>query len=360
MPACTCAISGVDAYDAVNLLRGEWMTLEIPNYRVIEKIGEGAQTRIYRARCMRTGKDYAVKTVKVQSPEDMNIVEMLRTEHAVGASVDHPALRKIYEFRVVRQRLRVRGALLFMEYVEGTPLSDSVAQLSVDRVLELFGKVADGLNAMHLAGYVHADLKPSNILLRPDGTIKLIDFGQSCRIREAKTRIQGTIDYIAPEQVRRAPLDQRTDVFALGAALHRVLTGKPVPTEMNQNVSIHSPNLLGKRVSELQQPILNKLPTSLARIIADCCASNPTRRLADMPAVRHRLETARTILSRREALGSPEETVEEHYLEDELEPQTTDEAVEALFEESAPASEFDEFDDFDEFIDLPDDQELRR
>ena len=102
--------------------------------------------------------------------------------------------------------------------------------MSLIDVMLIFRMVANGLGAMHLQGYIHCDIKPNNILINPNGSIKIIDLGQSCRNGTTKTRIQGTPDYIAPEQVRRQPLDQRTDVFNLGATMYWALTGKNVPT----------------------------------------------------------------------------------------------------------------------------------
>ena len=275
------------------------MSVDIPNYRIVEKLGEGAQTRIFRARCMRTGRDYAVKIVKVVRPEDMSFVELLRAEHAIGTSIDHPVIRKLYELRILRQRLRTRGAILFMEYVNGISMADREFRFTLDSLLGLLKQVAQGLHAMHVAGYVHADLKPNNIMVTADLTVKLIDLGQSSRIREAKPRIQGTIDYMAPEQAQRGMLDQRTDVFGLGAALHRVVTGKPVPTEMNQTVSMHSQSLVGKRRDEIQRPSMEELPLSVSRLIADCCKPNPADRIADMPALIERIDLARTVMSRQ-------------------------------------------------------------
>ena len=93
----------------MDIAGGIRMTLDIPNYRVVEKLGTGAQTRIFRARCMRSGKDYAVKTVKILKPEDNTIVELMRVEYAIGAAIDSDYLRKVYELRMIRHRLRVRG-----------------------------------------------------------------------------------------------------------------------------------------------------------------------------------------------------------------------------------------------------------
>ena len=274
------------------------MTLDIPNYRIVEKLGEGAGTRVYRARCMRSGKDYAVKTVKVTKPEDMSLVEMFRTESNVGTNVDHPAIRKVFELRLIRQRLRVRGAMLFMEYVDGVPMSDKDGR-PIDEILDLILQIAAGLQAMHTSGFVHADLKPSNILVRPDGRAKLIDFGQSTKIHEPKPRIQGTVDYMAPEQVNRETLDQRTDVFGLGASLHRILTGRPIATEMNRTVNPHTQRLVGKRVSQVNVPTMDDLPNCVARLIVDCCASAPADRPADMSAFITRAQLARTILAKQ-------------------------------------------------------------
>ena len=281
------------------------MAVDIPNYRIIEKLGVGANSRIFRARCMRTGQDYAVKIVKIVKPEDAGFVELLKSEHAIGSAVNHPAVRKVFELRLMRQRLRVRGAILFMEYVNGIPMSDKEFRSDLDEVLRLFGEAAKGLRAMHLAGFVHADLKPNNILVTAEGALKLIDLGQSARSFEAKSRVQGTINYMAPEQVKRQTLDARTDVFGLGATMHMVLTGKPIATGMNQTVSMHSQGLIGKRVSELRQTVLHHLPTCVSRMIDDCCEQEPQDRIADMSAVLERIDMARTILARPGAGETP-------------------------------------------------------
>ncbi len=277
------------------------MAIDIPNYSVLEKLGEGFQSRIFRARCMRSGKDYAVKIVKIIKPEDAKVVELLRSEHAIGSALDHPVIRKIYELRIMRQRLRVRGAILFMEYVPGITMADRRFQCSHSRLLAFFREVAEGLTAMHAGGFVHADLKPENILITPDEQVKLIDLGQSSKLREAKTKVQGTIHYMAPEQAQRGILDERTDVFGLGAALHRVLTGKSVPTEMNQTVDIHSQSLVGKRVEQINSSAMEGLPACLVRLITDCCQHNPTERIRNMPALLERIALAQTVLHRVES-----------------------------------------------------------
>jgi len=281
------------------------MSVDIPNYRMIEKLGIGAQSSIFRTRDMRTGRDYAVKVIKITKPEDTSFVDLLRSEYAIGSAIDHSCVRKVYELRMMRQRLRVRGALLFMEYVDGLSMSAKEFQRPMAEILRLFAEAAAGLHAMHLAGFVHADVKPNNIMVTGEGGVKLIDLGQSAKIREAKPRIQGTIDYMAPEQVQRGVLDQRTDVFGLGATLHKVLTGKPIATEMNQTASVNSPSLIGRRIDEMRQEVMHELPTCVARLIDDCCKASPADRIADMPALAERFSLAQTILNKQLASAAP-------------------------------------------------------
>lgn len=287
------------------------MAVDIPNYRIIEKLGTGALTRVFRARCMRTGKDYTVKIVKVVKPEDAGFIDLLRTEHAIGSSIDHTVIRKVYELRLMRHRLRVHGAILFMEYVDGISMADKEFRRPLEEILRIFGEAAHGLRAMHQAGYVHADLKPGNILTTADGTVKLIDLGQSAKIHESKVRIQGTIDYMAPEQVQRGVLDQRTDVFGLGAAMHRVLTGKPVATEMNRTITLHSASLVGKRVSEINESAVRRLPACVTRLIDGCCQYDPVSRIPDMPTLIERIDLARTIVAKRPTNAAAVDDIEE-------------------------------------------------
>jgi serine/threonine-protein kinase len=289
------------------------MSVDIPNYRVIEKLGVGAQTRVYRARYMPTAKDYTVKVVKIVNPEDAGFIELLKAEYAIGSSIDHPVIRKVFELRMLRQRFRVRGAILFMEYVNGITLGEKELNRPMDEILRIFSESAHGLYAMHLAGWVHADLKPTNIMVATDGAVKLIDLGQSARIHEPKAKIQGTVDYMAPEQVQRGKLDQRTDVFGLGASLHKVLTGKPIPTQMNQTVNLQSLNPTVKRAEETRASSTNDLPICVSRLIDDCCRYDPSERIPDMPTLIERIALARTIIAKKSAdEGAPATIVDDH------------------------------------------------
>ena len=280
------------------------MSIDLPNYRILGKLGTGANSILLLAQSMRTGARYTVKVVKVREPEDMKFVDQLRDEHAAASILDHPVVRKTYELRYVRRRLRVKAAYLFMEYVDGLALNSPDFNCPLPALLGYFRGAAEGLLAMHQAGFVHADLKPGNILVTPDRRVKLIDLGQACRIHTAKVRVQGTIDYIAPEQVSLGRLDARTDVFGLGATLFKVVTGQSIPTDMNRSVNLHSLSLIGKRTAELSQPLTLDLAKPIEMLIKDCCHKEPVRRLNDMKAVMDRLDIARRILLKRQDAGN--------------------------------------------------------
>jgi eukaryotic-like serine/threonine-protein kinase len=147
---------------------------------------------------------------------------------------------------------------------------------------------------------VHADLKPGNILVTSDHEVKLIDFGQASAINQPKRRVQGTIDYMAPEQAARQMLDARTDVFGLGATLHRVFTGRPVATEMNQCLDVHSLGRIGVRVEDNAAAALDSLPPVLSKLIDDCCAKEPVRRPRDMREFIERCRIVRVVLAKQQ------------------------------------------------------------
>src|SRR5262249_50737358 len=154
-----------------------------------------------------------------------------------------------------------------------------------------FMKVAEGLQALHAAGFVHADMKKNNVLLTPGGGVKIIDFGQSCRIGQVKERIQGTPDYIAPEQVKRGKIDQRTDVFNFGATMHWVITGRAFTTLISTAQTGEKKIALDARRSNRPPTELNPhAPLALSNLVMECCDNDPEARPRDMRDVISRLE----------------------------------------------------------------------
>lgn len=276
------------------------MAIDLPNYRILGIVGTGQGSTLYKAESIQTGDLYTIKHVKVHKPEDNRLIDQMKAEHECGSSLDHPVLRKTFELRYVRRRLRIKSAMLFMEYVDGQTLWSLRGQCTLSEILEVLEQAADGLDAMHRGGYVHADIKPGNILIQSGRRAKLIDYGQSAAINQAKPRVQGTPDYMAPEQATRQVLDARTDVFGLGATLFRVLTGKAIATEMNRNVDMTSLGRVGMRVDSEGAPSLEDQPPVIAKLINDSIASDRDQRPASMKEFAQRCKTARMVLAKRE------------------------------------------------------------
>src|SRR5205823_1159523 len=129
-------------------------------------------------------------------------------------------------------------------------------------------------------GFVHCDLKPNNILLAPDGRVKVIDLGQACKVGTQKQRIQGTPDYISPEQVRREPVTQRTDVYNFGATLYWALTGRNFPTLFTLKRGENS--FLVDSQIPTPQALNDEVPETLSNLAMECVRTNPAKRPADM------------------------------------------------------------------------------
>jgi serine/threonine-protein kinase len=261
--------------------------LNVGGFSIQERIGTGARSTIYQATDLEDNSPIALKRSIFERPEDVRIFEQMETEFKVARKIDHPYVRKCYKLKKIRSMFKVKEMLLSMELFEGQNLEDSPT-LSLGDVLLVFRMVATGLNAMHQQGYIHCDIKPNNILFNSkSGSIKIIDLGQSCRIGTVKPRIQGTPDYIAPEQVRRKPLGPKTDIFNLGATMYWALTGKNVPT------LIPKKNEYGLPVIEpLRAPheIKKRIPTSVSKLVVDCVKDDPAERPTNMMTVVSRLD----------------------------------------------------------------------
>ncbi len=260
--------------------------LDVGGFTIIKRLGTGARSTIYLATDEEDQALVALKRVILERPEDTRIFEQVDAEFKVAQRVDHPYIRKCYKLKKIRGMIKVKEMLLSMEYFDGKSLEDCPT-LSLGDVLLVFRMIASGLNAMHQHGFVHCDIKPNNILINKSGSIKIIDLGQSCKIGTTKQRIQGTPDYIAPEQVRRKPLGPKTDIFNLGATMYWALTGKHAPT------LIPKKNKFGLPVTEPRRApheIKSQLPMGISKLVMDCIEDDPVQRPRDMMAVVSRLD----------------------------------------------------------------------
>lgn len=242
------------------------------DYIVVNPLGNGAGSQVLLVSDRKTGLRYALKIAKRDEEDDENptkYIDQTRREFEAAQKLNHPVIVKIYDFAEKKGLLGlfkpVEGRLL-MEHIKGKTV-DEVEMLRHDQLVLIFIQVASAMAHMHRRGVYHGDLKPSNIMLADSGKVKIIDLG-TCWIKgEKKNRIQGTPQYMAPEQISEKVVNERTDVYNLGATMYRMFTGI-LPG-------------LGKK---LKQPIEvnSKIPGTLNELIMKCLTSNPDHRPAGM------------------------------------------------------------------------------
>ena len=274
------------------------MPQKLLHYDVLERLGEGAGSTIYRVRDPQTGRELALKHVVRTDQKDIRFVEQMETEFEISRQFTHPNLRRSYDLKIQKTMLvKTAEAFLVMELVDGKPLDVNPPRDMMD-TLDVFIGAAQGLRAMHQMGFAHCDIKPNNILRNDKGEVKVIDFGQSCRLGTVKERIQGTPDYIAPEQVTRRPISVKTDVFNLGATLYWALTSKPIPTLYTVNKKGENSFLLDSKI-ETPMDLNPRIPPAVSNLVMECIATSPSKRPADMDQMINRMELGKHILQKQ-------------------------------------------------------------
>lgn len=275
---------------------------QIAGYDVVATLGKGAASTLYSVRD-KSGQVYCLKRVVKNSPGEQRYLDQAIGEYEVAKQFDSPLLRKVH--KLIRQRalIRTNEVLVLMELVEGKTI-DLIKVSGMPAFCRLFLAVANGLKLMHDAGYVHADIKPSNIMLDGEGRVKIIDLGQSCKNGTIKERIQGTPDYIAPEQVLRRQITYKTDVFNLGATMYWMLTNSHVPTlipKKENGVAIRDENY-----DEVPSPAEHDptVPPALSNLVMECVQTEPRQRPESIQAVIDRVSIA---MSQAERAGNAAE-----------------------------------------------------
>jgi len=197
-------------------------------YRVDSLVGRGGMGVVYRATDLSLQRPVALKLIAPELAEDERFRVRFLRESRLAASLDHPSVVPIYEAGERDGQL-----YLAMRYVEGTDLKtllEREGKVSPERALRILAQVSGALDAAHRRALVHRDVKPGNVLLDEDGYAYLTDFGIAKQLGGASTdsgRIMGTLDYLAPEQIRGDEVDARTDCYALGCVLYECLAGVP-------------------------------------------------------------------------------------------------------------------------------------
>jgi serine/threonine protein kinase len=207
-------------------------------FEVVAALGAGGMGEVYRARDTKLGRDVAIKILPTIFMRDPERRARLEREAHVLAALNHPNVGAIYGF----EESGDVGALV-LELIEGPTLADRLAQgaLPVADALGIARQIAEALEAAHEKGIIHRDLKPANIKLRPDGVVKVLDFGlakvvagdgspsdvsRPPALTGQEGSILGTLAYMSPEQARGKAADRRTDVWAFGCVLYEVLSGR--------------------------------------------------------------------------------------------------------------------------------------
>ncbi|MHC5114494.1 MAG: serine/threonine protein kinase [Planctomycetota bacterium] len=273
---------------------------EIAGYRVLAAIGEGAHSKLFAVQDPRSKQVHALKHVVKENEKEHRFLEQVESEYAVGSKLDHPCVRGVTKIVRHRRRFKVYAISLVMELVDGSTMEQR-SPSDIAKTVRIFRHVAEGLAHMHGRGYVHADLKPSNILVTEAGDVKIIDLGQGCRIGTVKSRIQGTPGYMAPEQAHRQAITPKTDIYNFGATMYWVLVREVIPTALppkDDAGSLFSGALDAEQVKppvppHKKNPAIHPL---LSRQILDCVKIDPEDRPESMEFVGNRLELIADLL----------------------------------------------------------------
>jgi len=198
-------------------------------YEILEILGEGGMAFVYKARDTQLERFVAIKTLKPNYVNQETFVERFKREAKTAANLNHPNIVQIFDWGIEDEPYFV------MEYIEGNTLTSIIAKnrtISLSDILFIGAQVSNGLHAAHQKGLVHRDIKPGNIMITPDGKVKVTDFGivslQNEESDITKTgSILGTASYISPEQAQGKPVSIESDLYSLGTVLYELIAGKP-------------------------------------------------------------------------------------------------------------------------------------
>jgi serine/threonine protein kinase len=250
----------------------------IGSIRILGTLGSGAHSTIVHIHRSADGKQYALKIVPLDGKEDQKFLEQAQHEVKVARMLNHPNLLKVYTLETQKDWLfRVRKAHVLLEYVNGKTL-DTVKGLSIPRLVQIFEKIAAGLVHMHRRGVCHADLKPNNLMLSKAGEVKIIDFGLAWIKGHEKHRVQGTPEYMAPEQGQQQIVNERTDIYNFGATMYRLLTWRLPPTTIASTDGMAMDKRTFRNLLKPARELVPEAPQALCDLIHRCLEFEAARR----------------------------------------------------------------------------------
>ncbi len=265
----------------------------IGKYRIEHKLGHGSWAIVYQGRHITLQKKVAIKMLKHQMAMIPEFHDRFIKEARIIGNMVHKNIINVFD---VEERFNT--LFIVMEYLDGIPLDMVLKKegpLPADRVIDIFRQVCAGLAYAHERGIVHQDIKPDNLYLMPGGQIKILDFGLACPFGSENFEMEGTIEYMSPEQIDSYPVDARTDIYCLGITAFELLTGKqPFPTgdigklmEMHLNEDIPDP-----------ADFIAGVPPELSACIRTCGKRNYRERYQSAQEASRSLDTIAVIDSR--------------------------------------------------------------
>ncbi|TMQ57207.1 MAG: tetratricopeptide repeat protein [Candidatus Eisenbacteria bacterium] len=254
----------------------------ISHYRILSHLGTGGMGAVYRARDERLDRDVALKVLLAESVDDVTARARLVREARMASSLNHPHIAHVYEVGEDGERL-----FIAMELVEGRTLRASIpaAGMHAETLLRQGAQIADALAYAHERGVIHRDLKSANIMIGPDGWVKVLDFGLAKRLplkgKAEETQdinltatgiVMGTPNYLPPEVLSGEPADARGDIWALGVVLYEMVSGK-LPFSGGSLGGLWEAILNGA-----PSPLTRRVPVGIQALIGRCLAKDPGRR----------------------------------------------------------------------------------
>jgi serine/threonine-protein kinase len=262
-------------------------------YRLDGPIAAGGMGDVWRATDTVLARVVAVKVLHPRLHDDEGFGARFRAEARTMAALHHPGVVEVYDYGEVEQPGNGPLAYLVMAYVQGDPLSQRIAaagRLEPAQTVAVIAQAAHALHAAHEAGVVHRDVKPSNLLIEPDGRVVLVDFGVARAADTANlTRVDeviGTALYMAPEQVSKQAISPATDIYALGAVTYHCLTGHPPFSGDNAlTVALH-------HLVDDPPPMPDDVPAPVRALVTTAMAKNPADRYPSAAAMARAAEAA--------------------------------------------------------------------
>ena len=248
-------------------------------YEIIEKIGTGGMSDVYKAKDQKLNRFVAVKILKHEFSENRNFVSKFRVEAQAAAGLMHPNIVNVYD---VGEEENVH--YIVMELVEGITLKKYIekkVRLSTKEAISIAIQVAMGIEAAHNNHIIHRDIKPQNIMISKEGKVKVTDFGiaKAATSNTITSNVMGSVHYTSPEQARGGFSDEKSDIYSMGITLFEMLTGR-VPFNGDTTVSIAIKHI--QDTMPMLRDFVPEIPVSVENIVLKCTQKSPDRRYQSM------------------------------------------------------------------------------